>query len=364
MALKTTGGDGGPAKGRGAPSNPEGRYERWHREPTDDAARAGDDPHPAPRTIVIREHARSIIARNDSPDVPFDRSINPYQGCEHGCTYCYARPAHAYLGLSPGLDFETRIFAKHDAARLLRAELGARGYVCGPIAIGGNTDPYQPAERDLRITRSVIEVLVACAHPFSVITKNALVERDADLLAPMAIRGMARAHVSVTSLDGRLSGSLEPRASAPHRRLETIRRLADAGVPVGVMIAPVIPFVTDRYLEEILERAREAGASSAGYIMLRLPHEVAPLFREWLAVHYPLKAAHVMSLMQGMRGGRDYDARWSARQVGMGPLAEIIARRFRVATRRLGLDTERPPLDTRRFRPPREGPQRDLFDPA
>jgi DNA repair photolyase len=363
MALKPTGGTGGPTKGRGAPSNPEGRFDAWRRQREDDGWTPDETPPRPIRTIVIREHARSIIMRNDSPDVPFDRSINPYQGCEHGCVYCYARPAHAYLGLSPGLDFETRIFAKHEAAALLRAALAAPRYECDPIAIGGNTDPYQPVERELRITRGIIEVLQETGHPFTIITKNALIERDIDLLAPMAANNLVRTHVSVTSWDGRLSATLEPRASAPHRRIETIRRLAEAGIPVGVMVAPVIPLITDRYLEEVLERAREAGASTAGYILLRLPNEVAPLFREWLEVHHPLKAAHVMSLVRQMRGGRDYDTRWGHRQTGTGTFAELLARRFNVAAGRLGLLVERPPLDTTRFRPPRSGPQLELFGP-
>src|SRR5207344_2889230 len=269
---------------------------------------------PPLRTVVTPERAKSIISRNDSPDVGFDQSINPYRGCEHGCVYCFARPTHAYLGLSPGLDFETRIFAKTNAAELLRAELGARSYRCSPIAIGVNTDAYQPAERELGITRSVIEVLAECEHPFTLITKNALIERDIDLVAPAAAKRLTRAAISVTNLDAALARKLEPRASAPYRRLETIRRLADAGIPVCVMAAPLIPFVTDRHLEEILERAKEAGATSAGYVLLRLPHEVAPLFKEWLATHAPLKAEHVMSLVQQMSGGRDYDSRFGIRQ--------------------------------------------------
>jgi len=348
-------------KGRGAPTNVDGRFDRWQREGHDDGWSTDVEPPPKPGTVVLRDAAKSIIARNTSPDVPFDQSINPYQGCEHGCIYCYARPAHAYLGLSPGLDFETRIFAKHDAPSLLRDELAAPRYVCKSIAIGGNTDPYQPTERTLGITRSIIEVLAECQHPFTLITKNAVIERDVDLLAPLAERNLFRAFVSVTSLDSRLSNTLEPRASAPHRRLETIRRLADAGIPVGVMVAPVIPFITDRYMEQILERARDAGATTAGYVMLRLPNEVSPLFREWLDVHHPLKAAHVMSLVRQMRGGRNYDPRWALRQRGTGSLAELIAKRFTKASERFGLVSERPPLDTTRFRPPREGPQLQLF---
>jgi DNA repair photolyase len=363
MPLKTTRGDpGGPTKGRGAPSNLEGRYEAWNREAVDDGWVRADEALPAIRTQVIPEKAKSIIAHNDSPDIPFDQSINPYRGCEHGCVYCYARPTHAYLGLSPGLDFETRIFAKTNAAELLLRELAAPGYRASAIALGANTDPYQPAERDLRITRSILEVLAECAHPFTIVTKNALVERDVDLVAPMAGRRMARAYISVTNLDADLARKLEPRASAPYRRLETIRRLTEAGIPVGVLVAPLIPFVTDRYLEEILERAREAGAISAGYILLRLPHEVAPLFKAWLATHYPLKAEHVMSLVRQMRGGKDYESTFGVRRTGSGNFAALIARRFALACERLGLARdERLPLDTSRFQAPRVGPQLGLF---
>jgi DNA repair photolyase len=276
---------------------------------------------------------------------------------------CFARPTHAYLGLSPGLDFETRIFAKTNAAELLRGELAARSYRCSPIAIGVNTDAYQPAERELRITRSVIEVLAGCEHPFSLITKNALIERDIDLVAPAAAKRLARAAVSVTNLDAALARKLEPRCSAPYRRLEAIRRLADAGIPVCVMVAPIIPFITDRHMEEILGRAKEAGATSAGYVVLRLPHELAPLFKEWLATHYPLKAEHVMSLVRQMSGGKDYDSRFGVRQSGAGEFAALIAKRFEGACKRLGLNADdwREPLDTTRFRPPRTGPQLDLF---
>jgi DNA repair photolyase len=369
MSLKTTRGTqvrgdaGGGVKGRGAPSNLEGRYEAWAREAADDGWEREEEDVPALQTVVTEERAKSITARNDSPDLGFDQSINPYRGCEHGCVYCYARPTHAYLGLSPGLDFETRIFAKTNAAELLRAELAARGYRCSPIAIGVNTDAYQPAERELRITRSVIEVLVECEHPFTLITKNALIERDIDLVAPAAAKRLARVAISVTNLDAELARKLEPRCSAPYRRLEAIRRLADAGIPVCVNVAPVIPFVNDRHLEEILERAKEAGADSAGYIMLRLPHEVAPLFKAWLATHYPLKAEHVMSLVRQMSGGKEYDARFGIRQSGTGELAALIAKRFEVACKRLGLNADdwREPLDTTRFRPPRAGPQMDLF---
>jgi DNA repair photolyase len=363
MALRTNRGDsGGPTKGRGAPSNLEGRYESVQREAVDDGWARAEADLPPIRTEVTRETAKSIIARNESPDIPFDQSINPYRGCEHGCPYCYARPTHAYLGLSPGLDFETRILAKTNAAELLRKELAAPGYRPSAIALGANTDPYQPVERDLRITRSILEVLAECEHPFTIVSKNALVERDIDLVAPMAAKRMARAYLSVTNLDTDLARRLEPRASAPYRRLEAIRRLADAGIPVGVLVAPLIPFVTDRYMEEILERAREAGATAAGYILLRLPHEVAPLFKEWLATHYPLKAAHVMSLVRQMRGGRDYDSAFGVRQRGTGNFAALIEQRFELACGRLGFNTgRRDGLDTTRFRPPRTGPQLVLF---
>ncbi|HET9044118.1 MAG TPA: PA0069 family radical SAM protein [Burkholderiales bacterium] len=363
MSLKTTRGDsGGPTKGRGAPSNLEGRFESWQRAGVDDGWARADEPLPPIRTEVTLEKAKSIIARNDSPDIPFDQSINPYRGCEHGCPYCYARPTHAYLGLSPGLDFETRIFAKTNAAELLRRELAAPRYRASAIALGANTDPYQPAERDLRITRSILELLAECDHPFTIVTKNALVERDVDLIAPMAAQRMAHAYVSVTNLDADLARKLEPRASAPHRRLEAIRRLTEAGVPVGVLVAPLIPFVTDRFMEEILERARDAGATSAGYILLRLPHEVAPLFKDWLATHYPLKADHVMSLVRQMRGGRDYESGFGVRQTGTGNFAALIAKRFELACERLGLaHGDRQALDTTRFRAPRAGPQLDLF---
>src|SRR5215468_1860283 len=362
MALKTPRGDRGvPTKGRGAPSNLEGRYETWQREAFDDGWARDEEPLPALKTHVTHEPAKSIIARNNSPDLGFDQSINPYHGCEHGCVYCYARPSHAYLGLSPGLDFETRIFAKVNAAELLRKELAAPAYRCSPIAIGVNTDAYQPAERELRITRSLIEVLTECEHPFTLITKNSLIERDIDLVAPAAAKRLTGAAVSITNLDPELARKLEPRAAAPYRRLETVKRLADAGIPVTVMVAPVIPFVTDRHIEEILERAKEAGACGAWYVLLRLPYEVAPLFKEWLATHFPLKAEHVMSLVHQMREGKDYDSTFGVRQRGTGTFADLIEKRFEIACERLGLNGEREPLDTTRFRPPRRGSQLELF---
>ncbi len=363
MALHTNRGDkGAPSKGRGAASNMEGRFETWSRESADDGWSRDDAPLGALKTEVTREIAKSIISRNDSPDIAFDYSINPYRGCEHGCSYCYARPSHSYLGLSPGLDFETRLFAKVNASALLQRELAAPAYVCKSIAIGANTDPYQPIERELRITRSIIEVLAAADHPFSVVTKSALIERDIDLMAPMAKNRLVRAFVSVTNLDPALARKLEPRAAAPFRRLEAINRLADAGIPVGVMIAPVIPFLNDRHIEEILERAQEAGATEAGYVLLRLPHEVAPLFHEWLVTHFPLKADHVMSLVRQMRGGKNYISTFGERQTGTGTFAELIARRFDRACKRLKLNERyHEPLDTSRFRPPKKGPQMELF---
>ena len=369
-----------PERGRGATFNPGNRYRRDTREAVDDGWTApppdadnGADAPPPRKTIVTIQHARTIIARNDSPDVPFTQSINPYQGCEHGCIYCFARPTHAYHDLSPGLDFETRLFAKPNAAELLRRELSKPGYVCDPIALGTNTDPYQPIEREWKITRSILEVLAGCEHPFTIVTKGSLVERDIDIIASMAAKNMARVAVSITTLDGALARKLEPRAAAPHRRLETLRRLSDAGIPVGVMTAPIIPQLNDRDLEAILEAAAAHGATTAGWVMLRLPLEVAPLFRDWLDAHYPLRAAHVMSVVQQLRGGRDYQSSFGTRMSGTGEFATLIEKRFELACRRFGLN-QAPPLpdrshvrghgklDTSRFRPPREqAPQLDLF---
>ncbi len=345
-------------RGRGATFNPANRFESTVREAFDDGwdTPVGDPSAPggapAPKTVVRVQQARSIISRNDSPDIPFTQSVNPYQGCEHGCIYCYARPSHAYLGLSPGIDFETRLFAKPDAAALLRRELAAPGYRCEPIALGANTDPYQPIERQWRITRQVIETLAACEHPFTITTKGALIERDLDLLAPLAAKNLVRVFVSIGTLDRELARRLDPRAPAPPRRLELVALLAAAGVPVGVNVAPVIPQLTDADLERILEAAAAAGARHAGWTMLRLPREVAPLFRAWLDVHHPARAAHVMSLVRDVRGGRDNDPRFGDRMRGEGPYAELIRRRFAVASRRLGLAGELPPLDRSCFRPP------------
>jgi DNA repair photolyase len=354
MALKTTRGDrGSPTKGRGAPSNVEGRYESATREPFDDGWGGEDEIPPRLETVITAESAKSIIARNESPDIPFEQSINPYRGCEHGCVYCYARPSHAYLGLSPGLDFETRIFAKTNAAALLRKELSAPGYQCSVISLGANTDPYQPAEREHRITRSILEVLVEFRHPFTIVTKSALVERDVDLIAPMAADNLARVFVSVTNLDPDLARRLEPRAAAPYRRLEAIRRLASAGVPCGVLVAPVIPFLNDGDLESILAAAAEAGATWAGYIMLRLPYELKGLFKAWLEHHYPLRADRIMSRIRDLRGGKENDPRFGARMEGVGEYADLIRRRFERACGRIGLERGgRNELDTRAFRVP------------
>jgi DNA repair photolyase len=364
MPLKTvTGERPGPHKGRGASLNPEGRFESLAREAFDDgwAQPLPDDPS-RPQTTVTPLTARSIIQHNDSPDVPFSASINPYQGCEHGCVYCYARPSHAYLELSPGLDFETRLFAKVNAAELLRAELSARGYCCDPITLGANTDPYQPIEREWKITRQVLEVLAACDHPCSIVTKNALVLRDLDLLEPMAHKNLVRVFVSVTTLDHDIARRMEPRASAPQRRIEAIRTLNAAGVPVGVMVAPIVPFLTDSGIEKTLEAAAAAGARYAGYTLLRLPWELRELFKDWLTNHYPLKAEHVMSRVRQMRGGKENDPNFGSRHRGTGLLASLLAQRFAVACKRLGLrQGERAPLETSLFRPPGAGRQMDLF---
>jgi DNA repair photolyase len=350
-------------KGRGAASNPEGRFESAKLEVFDDGwEREAQTPsHPA--TTVTEERARSIISRNDSPDILFEQSINPYRGCEHGCIYCYARPSHGYLNLSPGLDFETRLFAKTNAVELLRAELGKPSYRVSPINLGANTDPYQPIERRYQITRQILQVMLEHRHPVTVITKNALVERDLDLLVPLARENLVYAFVSITSLDNKLSAKLEPRASAPHRRIAALKTLADAGVPCGVMVAPIIPMLTDRWLEEILERARDAGAAMAGYTILRLPWELKDLVREWLELHFPERAEHVLSLVRQMRGGRDNDPRFGSRMRGEGEFAELIRQRFHIATRKLGFGRGRDvSLDTTLFSPPRKAtPQGELF---
>ena len=350
------------AKGRGARSNATGRYEPEQHQSFDDGW-TRDDAEAAPlRTTLTPEHARTIIARNDSPDIGFDRSINPYKGCEHGCIYCYARPSHAWMGLSPGLDFESRIFFKPQAASLLEQAFLAPRYRCKRIHIGGNTDPYQPVERDLKSTRSILEVMQRFNHPFSIITKSVLIGRDADILGPMGKAGLASAFVSITTLDRGLARAMEPRASTPAKRLEAISRLADAGCPVGVGFAPVIPGLNDHELESILEAAAKAGATRAMYVTLRLPLEIKDLFREWLADARPDRAARVMSLIRQTRGGKDYDADWSQRMKGTGPVAELIGARFKAAVKRYGLDTPLRLLDEAQFRVPADArPQLELF---
>lgn len=344
--------------GRGAVSNPEGRFESTRTELVDDGWSNLDEALPPLATTVQPEPARSIISRNKSPDIAFDQSINPYRGCEHGCIYCYARPSHAYLNLSPGLDFETKLFFKPDAARLLERELAAPGYRCSPITIGANTDPYQPIEREYRVTRSLIEVLARYQHPLSIITKSSMVERDIDLLAPMAALNLVAVFISVTTLDNQLKRTLEPRTASPAARLRTIRTLSAAGIPVGVMVAPVIPVLTDAELENIIEACAAAGARSAGYVLLRLPHELKQLFRDWLEHNEPLKAKHVLTRMQAMRGGRDYDATFGRRQTGEGEYATLLQQRFTRACTRFGLQSrERFVHDGSRFVQPRSGPQ-------
>jgi DNA repair photolyase len=342
-------------KGRGAADNPQGRFETLARNREAEA-----EVQSRPETVVTLQQARSIIARNDSPDLPFTQSINPYQGCEHGCIYCYARPSHAYLGLSPGLDFETRLFAKENAAKLLREELSRPGYRCELISLGANTDPYQPIERERRITRGVLEVLWEFRHPVGIVTKGSLIERDLDLLEPMAREGLVQVFISIGTLDGEIARTLEPRAAAPYRRVETIRRLSERGVPCGTLVAPIIPFLNDKDMEGVLEAVSEAGARMAGYTLLRLPWEVKGLFKDWLERHYPLKAKHVMARIRDMRGGRDNDPQFGSRMKGEGQYADLLRKRFDLACKRLGLNAGgRNPLDTAKFHPP--GPRQEAL---
>lgn len=351
-------------KGRGTGSNAGSRYDHWTREADLDEYDRDLDRLDAPpvKTTVTERSARSIISRNESPDIPFDRSLNPYAGCEHGCVYCYARPTHARLGLSPGLDFETRIFAKTNAAELLRAELSRPGYAPALIALGANTDPYQPAERKFEISRSLLKVLSDFNHPVGITTKSALVTRDIDILAKMAAKNLVRVFISIGTLDPDLARILDPRAPAPARRIETVRRLADAGIPTGVIASPIIPAINDKEIEAVLGAAAAAGAISASYVMLRLPLEVRELFVQWLEHHFPLRAAHVMSLVRQMRDGRDNDSTFGARMRGSGQHVELIAQRFRLTARRLGLNETRIALDASRFEvPAAAGDQLGLF---
>lgn len=351
----------GVERGRGSRSNATSRHENLKRHQLDDGWESLAEA-PGLNTTVTVETAKTIITRNRSPDISFDRSINPYQGCEHGCSYCYARPTHANFGLSPGLDFESKLFAKTNAAELLRNELSAPGYEPATIALGANTDPYQPVERRYRITRQVLEVLAEFGHPVGIITKSALVLRDLDILQPMAERGIVKVAISVTTLDPRLARAMEPRASTPAKRLKAMEVLAAAGIPVAVMVAPVIPALNDSEIEAILKSAAAAGAREAGYVLLRLPLEVRDIFGEWLATDYPEKAAHVLSLVRSMRQGKDYDSTWGRRQTGTGPYAWSIGRRFELACGRLGLNRRKLKLSTDQFRqPPRPGEQLTLL---
>jgi DNA repair photolyase len=356
-------------KGRGAALNIEGRFERWQREVLDDGWQIPDDENDgapqSPKTIVTEEIAKSIISKNDSPDIPFRYSVNPYRGCEHGCIYCFARPSHAYLGLSPGLDFETRLFAKTNAPQLLREELSKSSYRCDVISLGINTDAYQPIERQYKLTRQLLEVMHEARQPVALITKSALIERDTDILQDMARDHLVHVTISITTLNHDISRYLEPRTAAPKRRLATVAHLAKAGIPVGVNVAPVIPFLTDSEMESILEAAAENGAQHAGYILLRLPWELKALFRDWLEKHFPLKAAHVMSRVAAMRGGQDNDPRFGSRMTGDGVLAKLLSQRFEKACVRFHLNEQGrrgiKRLRTDQFRSPSIANQGQLF---
>jgi DNA repair photolyase len=342
-----------PFKGRGAASNPAVRFDATTREQTHDGWYEDEIVEHLSET-VLPDRARSVITTNNSPDVGFDQSINPYRGCSHGCVYCFARPTHAYLGLSPGLDFETKLFYKADAVKILEAELAKPKYVCKPIALGINTDGYQPLEKRLGITRGILGVLARCRHPVTIVTKSALVVRDIDLLTDLARDRLVSVMVSITSLTNDIKRTLEPRTASPQARLRVVQQLAQAGIPVGVLVAPVIPAITDHEMEDILAAAKEAGAGSASYVLLRLPHEVKILFREWLAEHYPDRAKHVMSLINQTRGGKDYDAQFGQRMTGTGPYSELLRTRFELARRKCGFDSarDRHELNVSLFRPP------------
>ncbi len=334
-------------KGRGALSNCTNRFESLITDTEPEFIH--DQQAPKPITELIEDHSKTIVNFNNSPDIPFDQSVNPYRGCEHGCVYCYARPTHAYLGLSPGLDFETKILIKPNAQTLLKRYLSKKSYQCRPLAFGTNTDPYQPVEKKLRIMRQLVELLHEYRHPLTIVTKSALVCRDIDLLADMAKDNLCRVAVSVTSLDHKLSNKLEPRAAAPQSRIKTIKTLSDAGIPVMAMVAPVIPFLNDNEIEAILEKVSAAGAINAGYVLLRLPHEIKDLFKEWLQIHKPLKADHIMSLIRQSRGGKEYDNRYGYRMHGTGEYAQLIARRFAVAKKKYGFVGTGQPMNTSWF---------------
>ena len=338
-------------RGRGTTENPDGRYLEHIREAFDDDWDRDEETNKAITTYSM-ESARSVISKNKSPDIPFELSINPYRGCEHGCNYCYARPGHAYLDLSPGLDFETKITVKQNAAEVLERELAASSYICKPIALGTNTDPYQPIERKQRITRGIIEVLLEHKHPLTIVTKSHLILRDIDILSSMAEHNLVQVFVSVTSLEAELTSSLEPRASAPFRRLESIQKLSAAGIPVGLMFAPVIPMINDAEMEKIIETCAKAGAETAGYVMLRLPHEVKDLFRVWLTQHFPLRKDRVMSIVNDMHGGKDYDSKYYYRMRGQGVFASLIRNRFIQSCKLFGLDRKRRTLNSTLFKKP------------
>jgi DNA repair photolyase len=343
-------------RGRGAQSNASGRFEPLARIALDDGWQDIEE-LPTFKTTVTVDSTRKIITRNDSPDISFDRSINPYRGCEHGCIYCFARPTHAYLGLSPGLDFESKLFVKPEAAKLLERELSAPGYVPRTIAIGTNTDPYQPIEREHQVMRRILEVLERCGHPVGIVTKSGLVTRDIDILSRMAQRNLAKVALSVTTLDPKLARVMEPRAATPPKRLDALRQLSAAGIPTSVMVAPIIPALNDAEIERILDAAAAIGVKSAGYVLLRLPLEVRDLFREWLMANFPDRYRHVFKLIRETRGGKDYDSTWGKRQTGGGPVAWMIGRRFEVACQKLGLNKTKTTLSTAHFKPPRNAPE-------
>ncbi|VVC76173.1 hypothetical protein AQUSIP_14790 [Aquicella siphonis] len=351
-------------KNRGATINPEGRFDIQRHQACHDGWDMEEEALPALETVLYPEKAKSILTTNDSPDIGFEQSINPYRGCEHGCIYCYARPSHAYMNLSPGLDFETKIFHKSGAAQLLTQELAKPSYQCKPVVLGANTDPYQPAENKLGITRSLLEVFNQCRHPVAIITKSSLIERDLDLIAEMAARNLAAVAVSITTLRGELKRILEPRASSPQARLRVIRRCKEAGIPVRVMAAPMIPMINDNELEQILASAAEAGASHASYTLIRLPHEVKDLFKAWLTEHYPARASHIMSLIRQMRGGKEYDSRFGKRMRGEGEFATLLSQRFKIACKKFHLNVQpQAPLDTCCFaRPLQSAPQAAQMD--
>jgi DNA repair photolyase len=349
------------AKGRGATLQIEGRFESVARERVDDGWGTAEEELPPFRTTVTVEKAKSVIQRQNSPDLAFEYSLNAYRGCEHGCIYCYARPSHGYLNLSPGLDFETKLFAKPEAAKLLRDELAKRSYQCSPIALGSNTDPYQPIEREWKITRQILEVLADYKHPLSIVTKSALIERDLDLLTQLARDDLVQVFISVTTLDASLARKMEPRAASPQRRLQAIGRLNEAGVPCGLFVAPVIPFLTDSELENILQAGYEHGVRTAAYALLRLPYELKDLFKDWLAIHYPLKAEHVMSRLREMRSGRENDSEFGSRFRGNGLFAQLLSQRFHLACERRGFNREESKLDTSRFIKPNPNGQQSLF---